>query len=145
MSQKLETARPFSSLDCRFSRRKPMFATVTAAPLASTLLVVPASAAIAAPATKPACPAERPDEAAALVTARLCGGEVKIADQNDEYDQGWAQPNGQVRWDHHYRPVRVARANGWVPVDTTLALQSDGTVEPATTVADLAFSGSEPR
>jgi hypothetical protein len=142
MSQKYrKRSGPFSSLGNMPSRRKPIFATATAALLAGTLLVVPASAAAAAPAKKLACPADRPDEAAALVTARLCDGEVEIAGQTDEYDEGFAQPNGQVRWEHHYRPVRVARASGWVPVDTTLSLQSDGTVKPAATAVDLAFSG----
>ncbi len=59
-----------------------------------------------------ACPADRPDEAAALATARICGGEVKIAAQTDEYDEGWAQPTGSVRWEHHYRPVRVSIVAG---------------------------------
>src|SRR3954452_19374354 len=142
MSQKYrQRSGPFSFLVNMPRRRKPIFATATAALLAGTLLVVPASAAAAAPAKKLACPADRPDEAAALVTARLCDGEVEIAGQTDEYDEGFAQPNGQVRWEHHYRPVRVARASGWVPVDTTLSLQSDGTVKPAATAVDLAFSG----
>lgn len=103
--------------------------------------MLPSAPALAAPATKQTCPAERPDEAAALVTARVCGGDVKIAAQTNEYDQGIAQPNGQVRWEHHYRPVRIERNNAWIPTDTTLAVQPDGSVKPAATAVDLTFSG----
>src|SRR5688500_17098298 len=83
---------------------------VTAAAVAAALpgaLTSPAGPAAGAPAAKPACPADRPGEAAALATARICGGEVKIAGLTNEYDEGWAQPNGQVHWKHHSRPVRV--------------------------------------
>ncbi|WP_051810078.1 RHS repeat-associated core domain-containing protein [Actinoplanes subtropicus] len=92
-------------------------------------------------ASKPSCPASRPDEAAALVTARICGGQVKIDSQTSEYDEGWAQPNGQVNWEHYYRPVRIERDNSWIPVDTTLSIQPDGSIKPAATAVGLSFSG----
>jgi hypothetical protein len=117
---------------------------VTAAAVAAALLGVPAAPmvpAAAAPAAKPACPVDRPDEAAALATARACGGEVKIAGLTNEYDEGWAQPNGQVHWQHHFRPVRAEQNNAWVPVDTTLVADPDGTVRPKAAAVDLTFSG----
>jgi RHS repeat-associated protein len=112
--------------------------------LTATLADVPAAPAAAAPAPKPAavpCPPARPDEAAALVTARVCGGEVKIAGLTNGYDEAWAQPDGQVRWEHHYRPVRVKRNGAWTAVDTTLRLDADGVVRPANTAVGLEFSG----
>ncbi|WP_067503791.1 RHS repeat-associated core domain-containing protein [Actinoplanes sp. TFC3] len=113
---------------------------VTAAPAAEA---APASVTpVAAPQVKKRpCPADRPDEAAALTAARICGGEVKISGQTSEYDDGVALPNGQVRWEHHYRPVRVERGTSWAPVDTTLTAQPDGTVQPAATAVGLEFSG----
>jgi hypothetical protein len=121
------------------------FAGVPASPAsAAALLGVPAAPVVpaaAASAAKPACPVDRPDEAAALAAARACGGEVKIAGLTNEYDEGWAQPDGQVRWQHHFRPVRVERNNAWVSVDTTLVADADGTVRPKAAAVDLAFSG----
>lgn len=121
-------------------------AVITAVALLVTMTETPTSAAAAspivtAPAKKQACPTERPDEQAALTTARICGGDVKIASQTTEYDQGWAQPDGSVRWEHRYRPVRVQRDNAWVAVDTTLKRAADGTVQPAATAVGLTFSG----
>ncbi|XVU27913.1 phospholipase A2 [Actinoplanes sp. CA-054009] len=116
---------------------------MSVAALAVTAVEVPftpVTAAEAVPA-EVSCPADRPDEAAALVTARMCGGEVKIAGFTNEYDEGWAQPDGSVRWDHHYRPVRVKDGDAWTPVDTTLELGADGIVRPKATAVDLAFSG----
>ncbi|GAA2617539.1 hypothetical protein GCM10010436_21270 [Paractinoplanes durhamensis] len=75
------------------------------------------------------------------MTARICGGDVQIAAQTNEYDQGWAQPNGIVRWEHHYRPIRVERNGAWIPVDTALAARPDGTVQPMATAVGLVFSG----
>jgi hypothetical protein len=114
---------------------------VTAMAVVATFAAVPALPAAPAAATPRTCAADLPDEASALAEARSCGGEVGIAGQVNEYDQGWAQSNGQVRWEHHYRPVRIKRANAWTPVDTTLVLQPDGTVKPGATAVDLTFSG----
>ena len=116
-----------------------------ALPIAVTVAggaVAPAAqaAVVAAAPAKPACPVDRPDEAAALVTARMCGGEVKVAGLTNEYDEGWAQPDGSVRWEHHYRPVRVQRDAAWVPVDTDLIVDADGAVRPKAAAVDLAFS-----
>jgi hypothetical protein len=89
----------------------------------------------------PACLAESPDEASALLAAKACGGDVPIAAQTSEYDQGVAEPAGTVRWEHRYRPVRVKRDAGWTPVDTTLVVGADGFVRPVAAAADLVFSG----
>jgi hypothetical protein len=113
--------------------------------LTGALVEAPATPALAArpsqAAPKPACPADRPDKTAALVTARLCGGQVGITAYTNEYDQAWALPNGSVRWEHRYRPVRVQRDGDWVAVDATLQASSDSTVRPVATAVDLAFSG----
>jgi RHS repeat-associated protein len=134
----------FTATSRRRRSWKPWISGVTAAAVVATFLQVavgPAVPAAAEPAKKQPCPASRPDEAAALVTARICGGDVQITAQTNEYDQGVAQPNGIVRWEHHYRPVRIERDDAWIPVDTTLKTAADGTVQPAATAVGLVFSG----
>src|SRR5690242_11119594 len=62
----------------------------------SLLSIVPlADRAAAAPAkpAKPACPATRPDEASALMMARLCGGKVEVSGDLSETTEVWANPN----------------------------------------------------
>lgn len=108
--------------------------------LAAAVPPVRPEAAAAAPA-KPACPQMLPDEHAALVTARMCGGPVTIAGLTTETDQAVATAQGTVEWEHHYRPVRVRQGTGWAPVDTTLVTRADGSVAPAAAVVDMAFSG----
>jgi len=104
---------------------------------------VPAGAAQAVEArpTKQDCPAQLPDENAALTTARLCGGPVAITGLTTETDQAVATAKGTIEWKHHFRPVRVKQAAGWVPVDTDLAYYADGTVGPKAAAVDLSFSG----
>jgi RHS repeat-associated protein len=102
--------------------------------------VAAAEPAAAAPA-KPVCPAQLPDENAALTTARLCGEPVAISGMTTQTDQAVATPSGIVQWEHHYRPVRVPSKHGWEPVDTTLRAHTGGTVAPAATAVAMSFSG----
>jgi RHS repeat-associated protein len=95
----------------------------------------------AAAQTKPVCPTELADENAALVTARVCGKSVVVSGMMTETDQAVATPAGIVRWEHRFRPVRVATADGWKPVDTTLRIHTDGTVTPAAAAVNMVFSG----
>ncbi|HWG99657.1 MAG TPA: DUF6531 domain-containing protein, partial [Pilimelia sp.] len=83
----------------------------------------------------------RPDEAAALVTARMTGKRVLITGLTTETDEAWAHPNGTVSVEQRFRPVRVRRDGGWAPVDTTLVVRADGVVAPKAAVVDVAFSG----
>ena len=115
------------------------------AALIAGILSAPATPAVAAPvsgkAAKPACPAALPDENAALVTARICGGPIAISSMTSETDEAVATPSGAVKLSHRFRPVRVRQAGTWVPVDTTLAPQADGTVAPKATTTGVVFSG----
>jgi YD repeat-containing protein len=115
------------------------------AALVAGLLVGPTAPAAAAPAAekpaKPVCPAELPDENAALVTARMCAGPVAIAGLTTETDTAVATAAGTVQLTHSFRPVRVRQKGTWVPVDTTLAAGPDGTVAPAVSAVDVRFSG----
>ena len=141
---------PFSSLWWASESNATPFTRVLSHVLLVTLVVGlaaspagPAEAVEAVPTTQPrtACPLEVPDEKSAALSSRLCGGKVRIAELTNEYDEAWMSPSGAVEWNHRYRPVRVQRDNKWTPVDTTLRVDSDGTVRPKATVVDLKFSG----
>ncbi|SDJ61388.1 LamG-like jellyroll fold domain-containing protein [Nonomuraea jiangxiensis] len=119
-----------------------------AAALAGTVLTAPlqASAQQAAQPVRtvdPARPAEQPDgaERAALAQARQDGRPVKVESMRSETRQVFAQPDGTLMMEVNARPVRVRKADGWVPVDTTLRLRPDGAVEPVAAAVDVTFSG----
>jgi hypothetical protein len=50
-------------------------------------------------------------------------------------------PSGTATVTTNLRPTRVQRAGRWVPIDTTLRWNADGTVSPAATRATLVISG----
>ncbi|MDX3111188.1 LamG-like jellyroll fold domain-containing protein [Nonomuraea angiospora] len=83
----------------------------------------------------------QPPEDSALALARSAGKPVEVESQRSETRQVWAKPDGTFTLEQYVRPVRVRKADGWVPVDTTLRLRPDGAVETVATAADLTFSG----
>ncbi|MFY1616319.1 RHS repeat-associated core domain-containing protein [Micromonospora sp. WMMD736] len=87
---------------------------------------------------------ERPDEAAALVTARLTNKKVRITGMTSETSEFWALPDGRVEAEVHLAPVRMRRSGGWVPVDLAMAAQPDGSVAPKAHPGDLRLSGARP-
>lgn len=93
-------------------------------------------------AKKPDVPLERPDEAAARVTARIAKRRVEVTGLRTEYAQTFANPDGTLTLEQSARPVRVAQPDGsWRPVDTTLKVAADGSVSPGATTVGLRFSG----
>ena len=102
----------------------------------------PAVAAPAAPA-QAACPAERADEAAALVTARVCAGKVQISSATSETSRAWALPTGSVEREISAAPVRVRQGADWVPVDLEMEARPDGTVGPKAHPRSLTVSGRQ--
>ncbi len=86
---------------------------------------------------------ERPDEAAAVATARLTGRRVRIAGMTSETSELWALPDGRVEAEIHAGPVRMRdeRTGDWKPVDLTLVLQPDGSVAARSHPAGLRLSG----
>jgi RHS repeat-associated protein len=87
---------------------------------------------------------ERPDAGAALVTARLTGQPVKIADMTSETAEFVALPDGQIEATIHSGIMRIRRGDEWVPVDLTLRRRTDGSVAPVAHPFDLILSGSRP-
>ncbi|WP_433349470.1 RHS repeat-associated core domain-containing protein [Micromonospora sp. CA-111912] len=113
-----------------------------AAVLAVTLTDVPNHPAEAAPAKAPDRVLDRPDEMAALVTARMTGQRVRITGMTTESAEYVAHPNGQVEATVHTGPVRMRRDNRWVPVDLTLQPAADGSVRAQAHPLDLRISGA---
>jgi hypothetical protein len=127
------------------SRRWRLTAGLVALALVVSLLAVvqfPKPAAAAPAEAKHPCPAQLPDEAAAVVTARMCGGPVLVAGATTETDLLYVNADGTRTLEHSYGAVRVRQDDGsWKPVDTTLRLNADGTVAPATAATPMTFSG----
>ncbi len=117
--------------------------------LASMLpaLAVPAPAAAAAGVSaaapgKVACPADRPDVAAAGVSARLCGGRVEALDLLSETTRTWVNPDGSLTSEQSLGPVRMQRDGQWIPVDFTLARTADGGVAAKAHPVGLRLAGA---
>ncbi|MFF4624403.1 LamG-like jellyroll fold domain-containing protein [Nonomuraea jabiensis] len=103
----------------------------------------PAVAARADEAPEPPKAVQEPPKAeeSAVAAARSAGRPVEIESMRTETRQVFAKPDGTLSMEMNVRPVRVRQAGGWVPVDTTLRLNPDGSVSPAATAIGLRFSG----
>ncbi|MFE3448299.1 LamG-like jellyroll fold domain-containing protein [Nonomuraea sp. NPDC059194] len=80
-------------------------------------------------------------EESAVAAARRTGQPVEIESMRTETRQVFAKPDGTLTLEQHVRPLRVRRSGGWVPVDTTLRRNPDGTISPAAAAVGLTFSG----
>ena len=83
--------------------------------------------------------AETETEAVAL--AQETGDPVEILALRGETRDVFANPDGTFTANEHVAPVRTITDGEWVGIDTTLHLNADGTVSPASTTLDLVFSG----
>jgi len=112
----------------------------------STSVGVPAASADVKTQAKAAssCPSSAADEAAALISARLCGGAVPIANATSETTTSVALASGQVQSTISAGPVRVKQDGKWVPVDLTLVTNADGSISPRAASSDLVISGPQP-
>jgi len=124
---------------------------VAVAALFAGLLVVPAGSA-AAPASQLSAAAEQGDPAdptvvliaaedAASVLAKDSGEPVVVDEATTETTMVTANPDGTFTSKTSTEPVRVKKPQGWVDVDPALQADPDGTVRPAATSLDMAFSG----
>ncbi len=109
--------------------------------LVMTISEVPARRAEAAPKPKPVGVLERPDEMAALITARMTGQSVRITGMTTESAEYIAHPNGQIEATVHAGPVRMRQDHKWVPIDLTLQPAADGSVQAKAHPLDLRISG----
>ncbi|MFW6638493.1 LamG-like jellyroll fold domain-containing protein [Nocardiopsis algeriensis] len=115
-----------------------------AATLASVLLMSALSVPAHAEETENGASVDTADlvgEQAALTLAQETGEPVEITVATTETTRHLANPDGSFTMEQSAFPVRVRDEDGWVPVDTDLAVASNGTLRPKAAVADIAFSG----
>jgi hypothetical protein len=126
-------------------RRRRRLAGATSLTLTASLvtvfsLPVPAGAAQVA---KPACPASRPDEASAVMTARMCGGRVLVAGDESATSLVYALPDGSLEASTAMAPQRVRQSDGsWKPVDVSLRVNADRSVGPAMAAFPASLAGA---
>lgn len=140
----LDLVGPRRTLACRV---RLGIASAMAVVLVTTLsqIVSPPEPAAAEEVTAPAatrCPSSRPDETSARVTARLCGGRVRIDSTMTEYTTTFAQPDGSVAVEESLGQVRFRESGAWRDVDMTLVRRGDGTVAPKAHPAGLVLAGA---
>jgi hypothetical protein len=109
---------------------------VVGAVVVASAVVVP----VPAVAAKPAAP-RTVGEVAARAAAVASGKRVEATALRTERQQVFANPDGSFTLEQSVIPVRVRRGADWVPVDTALRRNADGTVTPVATTLDMAFSG----
>lgn len=66
---------------------------------------------------------------------------VEIPAYTTETTQVFALPDGRYQLVSHEQPVRVKQADSWVPLDTTLEQNSDGSWSPRASSVPLTLSG----
>ncbi|MFJ4832140.1 hypothetical protein ACIP79_19895, partial [Streptomyces sp. NPDC088747] len=80
-------------------------------------------------------------EAAASQKAAESGSPVEVSAETTPTQLVTAQPDGTFTVGFDPVPVRVKKASGWIPIDTTLETTSSGAVVPKASAADVTFSG----
>ncbi|MGW2401359.1 hypothetical protein ACWCYY_32855, partial [Kitasatospora sp. NPDC001664] len=114
--------------------------------------LAPAALAAPKPSAKPtAKPAEQPsasvneapDEASALLAARLNKRRIEVTGARTANTTLWANPEGTLTQDIASGPVRMKSGGAWVPVDTTLVERPDGKVAPKAHPESLEFAGGD--
>lgn len=107
--------------------------------LISSFLAAPVAAQPAA-SNKPTAVTRSP-EATAMAKAQETGQPVEIPEKTTETSRTIAQPEGHLTLEQSAVPLRVHRGATWVPIDTTLTRQPDGSVTPGATVVPVKLSG----
>ncbi|MFJ2193063.1 ricin-type beta-trefoil lectin domain protein [Kitasatospora sp. NPDC087861] len=128
---------------------RPISALLTLGLLVQAGVVVDAvtaapAAAAPTPPTPPAAPAtEAPDEASALLSARLQKRRIEVTNARTEFTTLWANPDGTLTSDRSTGPIRMKVGEAWVPVDTTLVQTPDGKVAPKAHPGGVVFEGGD--
>ncbi|MFI7401667.1 LamG-like jellyroll fold domain-containing protein [Streptomyces sp. NPDC049541] len=128
-----------------------MAVTVVAALAAGSLgATVPAHAAPAAP-NRPSHPSTHRPAArrlnateSASARAKATGKPVTVDQLTDTGTMVVANPNGTFTRTDSSMPQRTRQHGKWVPIDTTLVRQADGTWAPRAAVTGVTFSGGGP-
>lgn len=75
-----------------------------------------------------------------ITLARETGEQVVIEELTTELSQTRANPDGTFTYSTSTEPVRIQRDGSWIPIDTTLVVQPDGSIAPSAAALDVAFS-----
>ncbi len=98
-----------------------------------------------ASAAEPDVPLSRPDEASALVTAKVTGRMVEVLSRRSETATVYALPNGSFEAQVNAGPVRFRDdAGAWVDVDIAMVRRPDGSVGPKAHPNRLVLAGAKP-
>ncbi|MFF8775227.1 DNRLRE domain-containing protein, partial [Kitasatospora sp. NPDC015120] len=96
------------------------------------------------PPAAPAAPStEAPDEASALLAARLQGRRIEVTKARTEFVTLWANPDGTLTSEHSTGPLRMKVGDAWVPVDSTLVQTPDGKLAPKAHPQGLVLEGGD--
>lgn len=132
--------RGISVLDTRAkSTRIRMIGLVAAAMLTASLPVIAAPSLADTSTTTATSP--DPYGGGEIAQAQSTGQPVVVDSMTTESSQVTAEPNGQFQLTADSTPVRAKTPNGWSPIDTALAANSDGSYSPKVTVTPVRFSG----
>lgn len=113
-----------------------------AAVMVATISEVPRQPVEAAPPPPVDEVLERPDQMAALITARMTGKQVRITGMTTESAEYVAHPNGQIESKVYAGQVRMRQDDKWVEIDLTLQPAADGSVRAKAHPLDLWISGA---
>jgi Ricin-type beta-trefoil lectin domain-like/FG-GAP-like repeat len=91
--------------------------------------------------TRSTAATEAPDAAGASALARRTGHPVEISGERTETARVLANPSGTRTLEQYVLPVRARRDGRWVPIDTRLVRNPDGSVTPGATSTALRLSG----
>ncbi|GAA2995324.1 hypothetical protein GCM10020229_04820 [Kitasatospora albolonga] len=86
---------------------------------------------------------EAPDEASALLAARLNKRRIEVTGARTATTTLWANPEGTLTQEIADGPLRMRSGEAWVPVDTTLVERPDGKVAPKAHPEGLEFAGGD--
>ncbi|MFD0259321.1 ricin-type beta-trefoil lectin domain protein [Kitasatospora indigofera] len=110
--------------------------------LALSVAGIPAApAGAAAPRSDSGQSAPAAEAESARQQAARTGQPVELLAARSETSEQVVNPDGSHTVTQHLRPVRIRTGGGWTPVDPTLKAAPDGTVRPAASAVDVAFSG----
>jgi hypothetical protein len=88
----------------------------------------------------PPTPAPVPTPTASDI-AKQTGKPVEVTAETTPTRQVMANPDGTFTSTSNRVPVRTQKNGSWVPIDTTLHTNTDGTLSPVATTENLTFSG----
>lgn len=89
-------------------------------------------------------PDQAEDEATATALARQAGKQILVTSRTTETAETVANPDGSWTLTEYTHPVRVMRGPEWMPIDTTLVRNTDGSLGPKAAALDVSLNVGGP-